>query len=182
MWRPSMSDAGQADLRNAFRMLAAGRTEALETIWHTLARPLHGYAFALTADHDEADDILSDIIAKLLRSGWRLRWVRNPKAYLFAAVRNAARDSVQRRSRAKAVGLDPPLQGAVGDPTDALAVRAAVMALPEEQREAVVLHIWGGCTLEEIGHLTGVRAATATSRYRYGLAKLRRALGVNGNE
>jgi RNA polymerase sigma-70 factor (ECF subfamily) len=61
-------------------------------------------------------------------------------------------------------------------------VLSAVMALPNEQREAVVLHIWGGLTFREIGRLTGTRTATATSRYRYGLGKLRQALGETNDE
>ena len=171
-----MSDAGQDNLRSAFRMLAGGRMEALETIWQQSAGSLHGYAFALTGDTDEADDILSEVVAKLLRSGWRLRWVRNPKAYLFAAVRNATRDRAERRTRAESVGLDNTTEPTVRDPAAAVAILSAVMALPGEQREAVVLHIWGGLTFGEIGRLTGAPTATATSRYRYGLEKLRRAL------
>jgi RNA polymerase sigma-70 factor, ECF subfamily len=182
MWRPPMNGADQANLRNVFRMLAAGQTEALETVWQELARPLHGYAFALTADHDEADDILSEVVGKLLRSGWRLRWVRNPRAYLFAVVRNAARDGAERRSRAARSHLDTHREPSTRDPAEAVAIRAAVMALPEEQRETVVLHIWGGLTFEEIGRLSGVSPATATSRYRYGLGKLRTAIGETDDE
>jgi len=177
-----MIQVGQDNLRTAFRMLAGGRTEALETIWQELARPLHGYAFTLTADHDEADDVLGEVVAKVLRSGWRLRWVRNPRAYLFAAVRNAVRDGAERKARAERTGLEDHRDPAVRDSAEAAAVRAAVMSLPDEQREAVVLHIWGGLTFGEIGRLTDSRVATATSRYRYGLAKLRIALGDNGDE
>jgi RNA polymerase sigma-70 factor (ECF subfamily) len=177
-----MTQADQDSLRNAFRMLAGGRMAALETVWQELARPLHGYAFALTGDAEEADDILSDVVAKLLRSGWRLRWVRRPKAYLFAAVRNATRDRAQRHARAEAAGPESYHGGAFRDPAEAVAIRAAVMGLPGEQREAVVLHLWGGLTFGEIGRTTGVSVATATSRYRYGLGKLRRALGESDDE
>jgi RNA polymerase sigma-70 factor (ECF subfamily) len=177
-----MHDAGRDNLRNAFRMLAGGRMEGLETIWQESARPLHGYAFALTGDADEADDILSDVVAKLLRSRGRLRWVRNPKAYLFAAVRNAARDGAERRARAGSVALGGWPEPAAPDPTRAVDVLSAVMSLPHEQRETVVLHIWGGLTFREIGRLTGARPATATSRYRYGLEKLRKALGETDDE
>jgi len=177
-----MSGTGRDNLRSAFRMLAGGRMEALETIWQESARPLHGYAFALTGDADEADDILSDVVAKLLRSRGRLRWVRNPKAYLFAAVRNAARDGAERRARAGAVALGDCTEPAVRDPATAATILSAVMALPPEQRETVVLHIWGGLTFGEIGGVSGERTATATSRYRYGLEKLRKALGETDDE
>jgi len=178
----ALAHAGQDNLRSAFRMLAAGRMEALETVWRELAGPLHGYAFALTGDEDEADDILCDVVAKLLRSRGRLRWVRNPKAYLFAAARNCARDGAERRSRAPFVPLTGCTEPAVSEPFPAVDVLSAVMALPNEQREAVVLHIWGGLTFREIGRLTGTRTATATSRYRYGLGKLRQALGETNDE
>jgi RNA polymerase sigma-70 factor (ECF subfamily) len=68
---------------------------------------------------------------------------------------------------------DPQVEGVdAGE----VAVRQAVMALPREQREVVVLHVWGGLTFEEVGRATGVAANTAASRYRYGLEKLRKAM------
>jgi RNA polymerase sigma-70 factor (ECF subfamily) len=175
-----MAEAGQTDLRTAFRQLAGGGVGGLETVWGELAHPLHNYAFALTGDQDEADDILSETLAKLPRIGWRLRWVRNPKAYLFASVRNAAR-SRARRARlgsAEEAGQEP----ASPDGSEAALIRAAVLDLPEEQRETVVLHIWGGLTFEEIGGTTGVSANTAASRYRYALQKLRPALREGDDE
>jgi len=175
-----MAEAGQTDLRTAFRQLAGGGVGGLETVWRELAHPLHNYAFALTGDQDEADDILSEALAKLPGIGWRLRWVRNPKAYLFAIVRNAAR-SRARRARlgpAEGAGEEP----ASPDGSGPALIRAAVLDLPEEQRETVVLHVWGGLTFEEIGGTTGVSTNTAASRYRYALQKLRPALGEGNDE
>jgi RNA polymerase sigma-70 factor (ECF subfamily) len=68
---------------------------------------------------------------------------------------------------------DPPVEGV--DEADA-AVREAVMGLPVEQREVVVLHVWGGLTFEEVGRTVGVPTNTAASRYRYALEKLRTAM------
>jgi len=82
---------GTADdrLREAFRRLSRGRMEALDEVWRECAEPMHNYAFALTASHDEADDLLTDVPFRVARRGWRLGLVRYPRAYLFAAVRNA---------------------------------------------------------------------------------------------
>jgi RNA polymerase sigma-70 factor (ECF subfamily) len=49
--------------------------------------------------------------------------------------------------------------------------------LPAEQREAVYLKIFDGLTFKEIGSVCGVTANTAASRYRYGIEKLREAVG-----
>jgi RNA polymerase sigma-70 factor (ECF subfamily) len=45
--------------------------------------------------------------------------------------------------------------------------------LPEEQREVIMLHVWGQMSFEETAAALGISPNTAASRYRYGLSKLR---------
>ncbi len=49
----------------------------------------------------------------------------------------------------------------------------AVSALPDKQREAVMLRLEQDLSLEEIAAITGVGRETVKSRLRYALAKLR---------
>ena len=56
-------------------------------------------------------------------------------------------------------------------------LRAALAALPAEQRDAFLLQQEGGLSLAEIAELTGVGMETVKSRLRYATAKLRSALG-----
>ena len=168
-------------LTEAFEMLARGETEALETVWAQCSRELHSYAFALCGSQDEAYDALGEVMVKLAGGGRKLRRVRKPTGYLFAMVRNAAisrakRDRRQERVAAEQVGN--PGQ----EPAHAVAVRQAVLDLPQDQREAVALHVWGGLTFQEIGRVTGVSMNTAAGRYRYALPKLRAALGEQSDE
>lgn len=53
---------------------------------------------------------------------------------------------------------------------------AAVDALDHELREVVIARIWGQLSLEEIGRLCGVSAATAYRRYEVALKALRSKL------
>jgi len=46
--------------------------------------------------------------------------------------------------------------------------------LPEIYREVVTLRIWAGLTFAEIAEMLGIPANTVASRYRYGLAELRK--------
>lgn len=55
-------------------------------------------------------------------------------------------------------------------------IRAALAALPIEQRDAFLMHEEGGLTLDEIAEASGVGRETIKSRLRYALAKLREAL------
>lgn len=55
-------------------------------------------------------------------------------------------------------------------------VTEAVKQLPEEQREVVTLHVWGGLTFAQIAELTGASINTVAGRYRYALNNLQRRL------
>ena len=53
--------------------------------------------------------------------------------------------------------------------------QAALTQLPPEQREVIVLKVWGGLTFSQIAETLGMPANTAASRYRYGLTALKQS-------
>jgi RNA polymerase sigma-70 factor (ECF subfamily) len=57
-----------------------------------------------------------------------------------------------------------------------LAIQSAVRTLPQEQREIIVLRVWGSMTFEQAAQTLEISVNTAASRYRYGLEKLREKL------
>ena len=61
---------------------------------------------------------------------------------------------------------------------DGDAVQQALAGLPIEQREIIVMRLWGGLTWEEAAGSAGQPVSTLFSRYRAGLAALRERLGV----
>lgn len=56
------------------------------------------------------------------------------------------------------------------------AVESALATLPEEQREVLVLKIWGELTFAQIAVTLAISSDTAASRYRYALQRLQAAL------
>jgi RNA polymerase sigma-70 factor (ECF subfamily) len=65
------------------------------------------------------------------------------------------------------------LESPNGSTETAMALQSALRTLPDEQREVVVLKIWGQLTYEEAAAVIGISPNTAASRYRYGIEKLR---------
>ena len=57
-----------------------------------------------------------------------------------------------------------------------VAIEAALVRLPQPQREVLVMKIWGGLSFPQIGAALGIPQDTAASRYRYAIAKLREQL------
>jgi len=52
-------------------------------------------------------------------------------------------------------------------------VRQAVLRLPEQQRDAVILNYYNGLKIREVAELTGTNESTVKSRIRLGIAKLK---------
>ena len=74
--------------------------------------------------------------------------------YVFRAVRNTALNV--RRQEVRQTKLEDEaawFESVNGTSESALAVQEALVALPDLQREAVVLHIWCGMTFAEIADL-----------------------------
>jgi len=57
-----------------------------------------------------------------------------------------------------------------------VAIEAALARLPADQRDVLVLKIWGERTFEHIGVMLALSPLTAASRYRSALKALRREL------
>ena len=100
-------------------------------------------------------------------------------------MRRAATDLARRNSRRSVReeladgGLDStapifetPLEG--DDRRES--IEAALRGLPAEQREVLVLKIWGELTFGQIAAQLDIPSNTAASRYRYALAALRESL------
>ena len=105
--------------------------------------------------------------------------------WLYRVVRNGAIDagrSARRRHKyeSHAAEIAPQWFLPSDDPTglDARTAAAALAALPDDLREIVVAHLWGGLTFEQIAGTVGGSASTAYRRYALGLELLRTALGV----
>lgn len=158
----------------------------LERLVRCHGRELLAYARMLTRHAEDAEDALQDALSRVAGSP-RLR-AENPRAYLFAAVRNASlnviRAQKRRRRREDAVGGDggAVFQEPAERGEEVAALNAALSAIPAPQREVVMLKVWGGLTFAEIAEMLGIPRATAASRYRGALDGLRKQLGAVGNE
>jgi len=151
------------------------QASALAALYDDSAGRLLLYGRALGLSHGEAEDVLHDVFAALLRLD---HMPDEPEHYLVRAFRN--RTNNQRRGwwRRLTRELESSHWFEPADPespNESAAVRC-LAGLPVEQREVIVLKLWHRHTFEEIAILQEVSANTAAGRYRYGLQKLRTCL------
>ena len=154
-----------------------------EPIWKSwFAR--HGAKLLLFARQqsrrpDEAEDLLQEAFVRI----WRLYGHTGEVSpgLVYRAVRRLAIDwarSIDRRqARENKVALDSPLsfsfERTLEQDERKQALLRAVDRLPDQQKEVLILKIWGELTFDEIARTLDESLNTVASRYRYGLQKLR---------
>ena len=133
------------------------------------------YGRALGLSHGEAEDVLQENFLALLQ-------MEEPPAkalhYCVRSFRNRApnhRRTLWRRLTREWESLRWFEKDTDETPAERAAMRC-LAELPVEQREAIVLKVWHGCTFEEIGGLQDISPNTAAGRYRYGLQKIKSKL------
>lgn len=146
-----------------------------ERLYRAKAAELILYGRALGLSHSEAEDVLQETFLALLQLA---EPPESPERYCVRSFRNRALN--YRRALWRRLAREwESLRWFERRPDESEAERAAMRclaALPQLQREVIVLKIWHQYTFEEIGELLGVSPNTAAGRYRYGMEKLRAAL------
>jgi len=118
-----------------------------------------------TRDLSEAEDLAQESMARLLAKWDRVGSMASPRGYLYRTAMNLNLTRI-RHLRVRARNLfrpaPPPDETATIDARSDL-VRA-IAALPEGQREALVLTEWVEMTSEEASEVLGIKPASVRSR------------------
>jgi RNA polymerase sigma-70 factor (ECF subfamily) len=147
----------------------------IEVLYHQHGPALILFATSIAGERSRGQDAVHQVFLKLIERG-DLRHISDAKSYLFTSVRNAVLNDA--RARQRNVVLDPELAWFEPDrdPTGERNLRRALAALPDDQRDVTILHVWGDLTFSQIADVIDISANTAASRYRYALAKLREVM------
>jgi len=157
----------------------------LSRIWQAKSAAL---ALLARSIGDDGEDSVQEAFLKLAIEQPK---PSDPVAWLFRVVRNQALS--QRRSQKRRLERETKVVLAreveLGDSwfirpreienqLDSQVAIAALGELSEQQREIVILHLWGGLTFRQIAEVLQVPAATVHRRYQESLVTLRVRLRV----
>jgi len=164
--------------------VAAGDADALGALYDRYARVLFGVLYRMLGSPEAAEEVAQDAFHSVWRQARSYRVERGSvRTWLLAISRNAAVDWRRTKGRriAREAAIDEAaglaaagsVEGDVVASLGAQRVRAAVGALPPEQRDVLTLAFWGGLSQSEIAQRIGIPLGTVKSRVRLGMAKLR---------
>lgn len=149
---------------------------------------LRRFAFSLSRDSADADDLVQGTIERAMRSIEQWQPGSRFDSWLFRIARNHWIDTARARTRraerfapaeeGDSVGFDPrPGTEAAIDLKRAM---AALERLPDEQREVVALILIDGLGYREAAETLGLPVGTVSSRLVRGRKALLALLGENG--
>jgi len=153
----------------------------LERVYRDHRQGLYTLALSVTRCPGRAEDAVQEAFARLWSRGAAPSG--DPVAYVFASVRNAAIDQVRRHppdhpretvSIYNGLPTDPALNAVTEE--QHRAVREAIEALPDAQRESIVMKIYGGLTFRQMAEALGEPLPTVAARYRRALEVLSRQI------
>jgi RNA polymerase sigma-70 factor (ECF subfamily) len=149
---------------------------ALRSFYAGQRQQLYTYAVSITHSRESAEDAIHDAFERLLQ---RASLPRDPRPYIFRSVRNAAIDGFRRsRERPGPILADVGADLLSAGPGSHLAqdLEEALQGVSPDEREAIVLKIYGSLSFREISEVRGVPLQTVASWYRRGLERIREAM------
>ncbi len=165
--------------------VAGGDARAFEELYTRWSPMLYGLVCKILDDPKEAEDAAQEGFLHIWHKAGTYDARRSsPTTWAYMIFRNKAIDRLRARERRgrgmeKVAAEEPYQAGPMEDPDEGAetnerrqAVKAALNAIPPDQREAVRLAFFSGLTQMEIADKLGAPLGTVKARIRRGLLKL----------
>jgi RNA polymerase sigma-70 factor, ECF subfamily len=186
-----MSDPAESDAVLLGRY-ARGDAAAFATLYRRHEMRIWRYLERNSGNRATAEELMQEVWFAVAREAGRYQPTARFTTWLFTIARNRMIDAGRvgrRQVSLDALGYDaaPVIQQLTAPPASGplaatilgeqgVALTRALRQLPEEQRDAFLLHIEGELSVEEVAAVTASTFETTKSRLRYARSKLRELL------
>ncbi|MFN0190994.1 MAG: sigma-70 family RNA polymerase sigma factor [Aestuariivirga sp.] len=148
---------------------------------------LRAFGLSLTARNDRADDLVQETLMKAWKHHASFEPGTNLRAWLYTILRNEFYSQLRKRSREveDADGFYSSRVAVHGEQDghlDMADLRVALLQLPEEQREAIILVGASGFSYEEAAEICKVAVGTIKSRVNRARGRLAELMKIGSDE
>jgi RNA polymerase sigma-70 factor (ECF subfamily) len=167
-----------ADDRETARLAQSGNRAAFDDLVQRYQKQVYRIAFGILRSTHDAEDAVQEVFIRAYRFLPSFDLERSFEGWLMGIALNQSR-SLRSRRRAPSgdTGRVPVPGRAPQDGEMQAAVLQAISALPEKQREAMLLSLNTELTTQEIGELLGCSKGAAGVHLHRARAALRKTLG-----
>lgn len=170
-----------------------GDVSAFDVLVRRWDRKIRGAIYRVLGSEDEARDLSQDAFLKAYRALPSFKQEARFSSWLYQIAINLCRDRMRRKKGRTWVSLEaldeagdtlpqrtPSALDLVESRDLSQRVRAAVLALPDDEREVIVLKEYQGLTFVEVAGALGIPVSTVKTRLYRGLGQLRLQLERQG--
>ena len=158
----------------------AGDRAAFEELFRLYEKPLTNYLFRLCGNRARSEDLLQDAFLRLWKAAPGYEPSAKVSTYIFRIAHNLFLNDAARRREKALESIDAETRS---DPASDLnrrevqsAVQKAVEALPDGEREVLLLSEYNGFKYAEISEILGIPVGTVKSRMFSAVQRLKEAL------
>ncbi len=170
------------------RLAETGDRTAFAELFAYFAPRVKGFLMKGGASADEADDLAQEVMVKIFKKANLYDSSKASAAtWVFAIARNARIDAIRRANKPDLDPDEPMLLPEEAPRADVVCelkqrdarIRDAVARLPDEQREAMMMHFYGDEPHSAIAERLGLPLGTVKSRLRLAIEKVRKELDLD---
>lgn len=167
-----MGDSTDEQLMERF---CGGDKAAFGELFERYLPRVRSFLRQMVKDSTLADDLAQTTFLSVVRSKDRYLVGSKVGPWIFSIAANAARDTLRRSSLGveQLVSADVAVESKPIDHGLRRELQSALLELPVNQREVVVLHKVEGLSFEQVGQAIGITATAARIRAHRGYVKLR---------
>ena len=161
-----------------------GNRVAFEELVNRYRKSVYYLTYRMVHDYEDAADLSQETFFKAYQGLQKFKRQASFHTWLYRITVNLCINHLRKKGSRQYVTLDDTQS--VKDPEVLekleleelqLQVNAAVSALPEKQRAAVILRIYHGLSHKEISEVLGCSVGTVKANYFHAIRNLRKSLG-----
>jgi len=185
---PALGKQRDAAMGHLVARIAAGDEDALSCLYDETSPVVFALALRILRNRADAEEAVLDTYSRAWRKASKYDSSRSSVlTWLIIMARSVAIDRLRAGARRKAAeplepaeemesgGLNPEAAAHFAERRER--VLACLARLPEEQREALELAFFAGCSHSELSGQLGVPLGTIKTRVRLGMSRMRTLLG-----
>lgn len=160
------------------RRVQSGEVPLMSVLFERHYRALFRYCWRMTGNTQTSEDLVQEVFLKILKNRERFDADASFTAWMYSIARNAQSDAWRKRQKETELVLADPVsdtETSVEQQQEAALLRRALMQLPEDKREVLVMSRFLGMSHAEIAAALGCDEGTSRARLHRALNALRDA-------
>jgi len=163
------------------RQTCAGATEAFTELVHRYRKPLIALSMRYSNDLSQAEDIVQEAFLKAFEKIGTFQFRSAFKSWLYRIAINTAKNRLRKKKPDVNIDkvvllVDPECEDNMIEAELLDKVREWVALLPEKQKRAMNLRVYGEMSFMEVAEIMKCPYDTAKANYRHGLMSLRKTM------